>query len=1038
MTTLAQPPVSFHSARTSSVLDADMEQHDEVGDNLDRLNQQNPHFVAESSSSLPRSNLEPQITTQDSDMNGGEGTAGISPSPWEDYQIQPISEILPRDPPVATAAHAVADRPVPANLPSEARFPAPSEATFPQTPDNVPTVTTTGPYSLPPFPPLPTSVGPPPPPIPPFHQDGSSAESSRPLGHDGQSEGAESGDDDDEDNEDEDEERHVSYDRARSFYPFHEDTSSPDDDELRILKSYGECSALDDRHWEERTFFDPQDPEMVPGESGKIEWTIEAFNGTKENQRKDLLVRSPVVSIGGFDWRVKLLPHGNMHTDRLSIYVENVSVQSLPLEAWSRERLPLPSIGDAPLMKRKTVAAQISVILYNPDEPRVHEFKADAHQFHQGSSDHGWSRFTSSAWYEIHRRNYAQRQPLLRNDRLAVKAFIRLMHEPTACLWARHEDGKSQDSIALTGLLPLPPFEDLAFGSVVTLWLHFQPMREMLYLLGAHDLLHHSTTKALDCNPICMLQSVLHRMRARKAATPWPDASAQVSDYIEYIYDTGSEDHDAVQATSALLSQIREQLVKLSSADTCLASAARAALEQLANVFGSAELDFSGARKTRLSIKDKKDMQDAINSAPDIPGRPQLLTLDLERRVFDQEKRVWNKHLNKVGLNDHIICNGSGYTLYGFVAHSGYLQNGKYSSFFRPGGIGGLWYSYKAGHVECQTWTKAVAPREGSISTQTQEEPLALNDRSSNYGDFSGLHRGEESVAYVILYARDDIATTALNLGSEESWDVPQWITNAYDSHVDAQDGTFEDSVPHEMAAEAPSSAPASTMNAVTEETLPYDDGDWVNNDADWVHRGGRSENPDVDTEMDDADGNHDRAVRRPNGNASSTNGYTHGNESRHVLINYLSQPFYEGQMKDGRYYGEGHLIYLCGDEYTGQFEMNQREGQGTMTYQNGDMYTGSWHKGQHHGQGTYTEKRTGNVYKGNWEDGKKHGEGTTTWRVSEEESRLCRICYCSEADAAFYDCGHVVACSACARRVEDCPVCRRRVRDVVKLYYTA
>ena len=108
------------------------------------------------------------------------------------------------------------------------------------------------------------------------------------------------------------------------------------------------------------------------------------------------------------------------------------------------------------------------------------------------------------------------------------------------------------------------------------------------------------------------------------------------------------------------------------------------------------------------------------------------------------------------------------------------------------------------------------------------------------------------------------------------------------------------------------------------------------------------------------------------------------------------------------------------------------------MLYANRDTYDGNWKDGKHDGHGVYTQHRTGNVYDGNWCEGKKSGTGVMYYKVSEEDTKLCRICYGNEANAAFYDCGHVLACVDCARRVEDCPMCRRRVRDVVKLFYTA
>ncbi|KAK5096758.1 hypothetical protein LTR16_007334, partial [Cryomyces antarcticus] len=126
-------------------------------------------------------------------------------------------------------------------------------------------------------------------------------------------------DDSDEDEDDDD--------ITLKWRPIHEDTSGPDEDELKYLDRSGEKSALDHAHWEKVTFFDLHDPEHQPGDSGRIDWTIENYNGTKDHPNKELLMRSPTVRVGGHDWQIKFYPRGN-DSEYLSIYVECVSLVS--------------------------------------------------------------------------------------------------------------------------------------------------------------------------------------------------------------------------------------------------------------------------------------------------------------------------------------------------------------------------------------------------------------------------------------------------------------------------------------------------------------------------------------------------------------------------------------------------------------------------------------------------------------------------------------------------------------------------------------
>ncbi|TKA63691.1 hypothetical protein B0A49_09718 [Cryomyces minteri] len=152
--------------------------------------------------------------------------------------------------------------------------------------------------------------------------------------------------------------------------------------------------------------------------------------------------------------------------------------------------------------------------------------------------------------------------------------------------------------------------------------------------------------------------------------------------------------------------------------------------------------------------------------------------------------------------------------------------------------------------------------------------------------------------------------------------------------------------------------------------------------------------------------------------------------------LDYFSDEYYQGNLCKGGRHGHGTHIAFNNDSYTGSFVMNHRHGQGRMTLANGDVYDGTWVNGLQHGHGTFTEAKTGNVYTGGWKEGKKHGEGVTQWKVAADQQKRCQMCYEGETEAAFYDCGHVCACLACARRVEQCPVCRKRVLAAVKLYF--
>ncbi|KAI9870087.1 MAG: hypothetical protein M1830_004702 [Pleopsidium flavum] len=78
------------------------------------------------------------------------------------------------------------------------------------------------------------------------------------------------------------------------------------------------------------------------------------------------------------------------------------------------------------------------------------------------------------------------------------------------------------------------------------------------------------------------------------------------------------------------------------------------------------------------------------------------------------------------------------------------------------------------------------------------------------------------------------------------------------------------------------------------------------------------------------------------------------------------------------------------------------------MTYQNGDIYEGAWLADKMHGEGKIVYAATGNTYVGGFKKGKRFGKGTMHYLVADEEMKACQICYESEQDALFYDCGHI------------------------------
>jgi len=1191
-------------------------------------------------------------------------------------------------------------------------------------------------------------------------------------------------------------------DGLQPWHPIQEDTSSPDEDELKELEDLTEHSALDHEYWESKAFLPLEEPEYTAGETGRIDWNIDAYNGTREKPNRDIVMTSDVVTVGGHQWQIKFYPKGN-DSDYLSVYLECLSVMdpkkrssaaqsdetsnkdnAQNVEAKEQDKMdtnvqaaadapsqpdapvdpqhaPLPLLDSKSVPKRKSVAAQVSVVLYNPTEPRVHYSKTALHRFCSGSPDWGWTRF-HGPYYEIAHRMRGQRSALLRDDKLAFTAYIRIVEDETNCLWEHPNRENPWDSFAMTGLQSLILGEDASAPggnmiSAVILWLLFKPFRDILYRINVPDLEENSFSRPRPL--LIALQKVLYMLRTQVDPGAGPAPLDDVLDALEwYGFHDRLDKVDVVEVWEVLRAKLEEELQSTTHAGV---------LELL---LGPKRDYASGVPKYRVPVVGVETMQTAVDSSSDfvVPGKAlsQLLTIELDRQHFDVKTRSYVKVLNKVTLDDHLTIHGTSYTLYGFVVHKQTLQSYVYQPILRPEGPGSPWYSYSdskdENQVRCLTKRQAVENHEGKSGKD--------------------MVVGNEAVAYIVMYVRDDVARAAFTVDAKgEPWAVPEWFRRELEKDNDSNDACTasppptdapapnseqdcpqqnqkEDSVStfdfqivdsrvfdkHEGAGNFDAYSPVGETNTehvhsiqlssdsgcddIVQKLLPifpdvkdprqilfwfldpargtlnrpqflgtgkilYSRGTydrytetkpWTLDNSPsasrriWVHildfdtlpelpnpkkdqpeleqtisrelhveevtaeasndeieernavptqtaartqdtpmsepgeplvAPAESDTPqveavpvgiveDIDTAMVEVQSadvpdppavdvlvseelmapgdtemggtqedlllpppppppvdvqpeiteppppqrsqtpdpppdeiyfflklwNPEKQALEPRGShvsvtsarvdetvvtllglpmedkkkielweeedLTSARTIKHRRsfaqldlrnttiiivsmpttpEQRttladhaafaepsaylkyrafarnfpnslngHFTYNYFSSQYYKGEVKNGHRHGHGTLIYHSGATYSGSFRLGQCHGHGVYTFQNGDTYDGDWVDGQQHGSGTFVEAATGNTYVGGWKNDKKFGEGVTHWKNAQEAERMCRICWDEPAEAAFYDCGHVVACLMCAREVQNCPVCRKRVLTAMKLYYVA
>lgn len=77
----------------------------------------------------------------------------------------------------------------------------------------------------------------------------------------------------------------------------------------------------------------------------------------------------------------------------------------------------------------------------------------------------------------------------------------------------------------------------------------------------------------------------------------------------------------------------------------------------------------------------------------------------------------------------------------------------------------------------------------------------------------------------------------------------------------------------------------------------------------------------------------------------------------------------YYGETRDGRFHGEGTIIWENGSRYEGGFVDGLSEGDGRYYSEDGSVYEGEFVEGQFHGEGKLTTS-VGEVYEGTWKEG--------------------------------------------------------------------
>lgn len=97
-----------------------------------------------------------------------------------------------------------------------------------------------------------------------------------------------------------------------------------------------------------------------------------------------------------------------------------------------------------------------------------------------------------------------------------------------------------------------------------------------------------------------------------------------------------------------------------------------------------------------------------------------------------------------------------------------------------------------------------------------------------------------------------------------------------------------------------------------------------------------------------------------------------------------VNTSIYVGGLLDGKYDGQGKIIYHDGGVYEGGWKMGKKNGHGVLVNNNGKRYEGEYNNDKQEGKGKLVTEN-GEVFEGQWVNSKLHGKGRVQWSDGRE-----------------------------------------------------
>ena len=426
--------------------------------------------------------------------------------------------------------------------------------------------------------------------------------------------------------------------------------------------------------------------------------------------------------------------------------VETAPVETAPGETEAVAVETVPTCQDQPDYR---ISAQLGMVIYNPNQTQTATCQSSDHMFCPTNNDWGWSGLAGD-WDKMHIRKAGERQALLRNDTIAIDAYIRIIDDPSQSLfWHNSQEEPQWPSKLLAGCFPFgtPPLYHSSAVAGIAALSFISPFREIIQGIDCGGWRNSSGIRPRPF--IASLQCALHNMRHLK------DTSyVNVHPVIESLMEAGESWSDVVTFWEVFRRAIE---LELQGEDEYL--------QKLASIF-----DVSGQQHPllKLPVRSSGQVQDALaqvefpdQSLSQLPG-PEFLPLMLQREEFDELSREWKLRYDKMTLDDEItlpFAEKEQYFLYGFIVHVGERNSNRFYSILRPRGPGTKWLAFEDGDGN-----KVFSYTRKQLETYEGLDGDALKEFSST-----------RETCYLAMYIRADCIERYLP-DSLEDYRVPQWL----------------------------------------------------------------------------------------------------------------------------------------------------------------------------------------------------------------------------------------------------------------------